>query len=140
MHHGASVAVAAAFVTLTCVPRAVAGCPDWPLGLSVSDSSNGRQFFATARAEALSDNGGSRDLAATEARLSAKALLHADARVLKSSEGKLRGVTEKAECASGTMVYVTVMLDETNAERAIALDAAIAASIRSSPPHSLPRP
>ena len=140
MHRSASAAVAAALATLACVPPALAGCPDWLLGLSVADGPNDRQFFATARAEALSDNDGSRDLAATEARLSAKTLLQGDARVPKSATGRLRGVIERAACANGTMVFVTVMLDETNARRAAALDAAIGASIRSSPPPVPPRP
>jgi hypothetical protein len=116
------------------LPPALARCPEWPMGISVTSSQTDRQFFATAAAEALSDSDGSRELAAAEARIAAKALLRDDKRVPKSSTGRLRGVREMGLCDAGMMVYATVMVDETNARRAAALEDAIATSIHAHPP------
>lgn len=129
----AASAIAATIAAPMCAHPAQARCPERPPGLSAADGPGGRQFFATAGAEALADDDGSRDLAATEARLSAKVLLRDDTRVPKSAAGRLRGATQTGACVDGSIVYVTIMVDETNARRAAALEDAIGASIHSSP-------
>ncbi len=120
-------------VALVVVPSAGwCGCPEYAAGITQQSRGADHLFYATAKAEALSDNKGSEDLAAAEARVAAKALLAADQRVPKSAANRMRGLSEVSRCTVGNVVFVTLMMDEANARRAIILENAILQSLRNS--------
>ena len=109
------------------------GCPEYAFGITLQSRGADHLFYVTAKAEALADGRGSEDLAAAEARIAAKALLANDRRVPKSDANRIRAVSEVSRCTVGNVVFVTLMMDEANARRAITLENAIQSSFRSSP-------
>lgn len=120
--------------------NAFAECPAYPVGITVKTRGTDRLFYATDRAEALADSDESRSLAAAEARVSARARLLKNKDVPKSSGGRLRGAVEVFRCSIDEFVYETLLVDEANARRAIALEDSISASIKSIPTPMAPEP
>lgn len=109
------------------------GCPEYAFGITQQSRGGEHLFYVTAKAEALADSKGSEDLAAAEARIAAKVLLANDQRVPKSDANRIRAVSEVSRCTVGNVVYVTLMVDEASARRAITLENAVQSSVRSSP-------
>lgn len=108
-------------------------CSGFAPGTKVVNEADGKHFYATARAEALEDSDGSREIAESEARIGARTFLLKIPGVPRTPNGKLQGVTEVGKCVAGTDVYVTVHVSQHSAAQAQALRRQIADSLRRVP-------
>jgi len=108
-------------------------CEAFTLGASVIDRSDGKHFYATVKVRAWDDTDGSREIAASEARIEARKVLLDIPDVPRTPNGKLQGVTEVGTCAAGVDVYVAVHVSQRSAAQAQALRSQIADSLKRAP-------
>jgi len=108
-------------------------------GVVVEPASSGMRFIATGEATIMSDTAEGLLLAEDAARLDAKALMHADLRILKTTDNQLRGVRDLQACQDHGKFFVTVFWDEAAAKQAMeASDAMSSNSSGASGPHLMP--